>query len=448
MTGTAIAQPDITLLLDNKGVIRNATLSNGVSEENFAAWVGRPWVETIDLQEGGDVQRLVDNARSEGVAVFHKIAQRFPSGRELPMEYTAVRIGGDGALLAIGKSLLAVTELQARLIAAQHAMERDYWRLREIETRSRLLFDTSNEAVLVIRASDLRIIEANPAAIHALGITPTGRGLLEEVASQDHEAMRTMLAQAREYGRAPGALIHLGAERRPSLIRASLLTSEPGPAFLLQLSPAAGGPPAVPREPGAGVDELVDRLPDGFVVVDQAGTVVWTNQSFVDLVQLGAKGAVLGEKLRRWLRQPGADFPVLAENLRLNGSVRLFTTTLEGELGSEIDVEIAATVDAQPRTRRFAILIRDVSQRLPNPATAGRLEAVIGALGQQLGTTPLRALVSELVGAVERHYVEAALERTGGNRTAAAELLGLSRQSLYAKLDRYGLAGEADQHST
>ena len=40
---------------------------------------------------------------------------------------------------------------------------------------------------------------------------------------------------------------------------------------------------------------------------------------------------------------------------------------------------------------------------------------------------------------VERRYIEAALELTGGNRTAAAELLGLSRQSLYAKLNRYGL---------
>ena len=36
-------------------------------------------------------------------------------------------------------------------------------------------------------------------------------------------------------------------------------------------------------------------------------------------------------------------------------------------------------------------------------------------------------------------YGEQALEIAGGNRTATAELLGLSRQSLYAKLNRYGL---------
>jgi len=57
--------------------------------------------------------------------------------------------------------------------------------------------------------------------------------------------------------------------------------------------------------------------------------------------------------------------------------------------------------------------------------------------------------VKETVGAVERHYVKEALELANGNRTAAAEILGLSRQSLYTKLNRYELDGgsEADSDS-
>ena len=58
-------------------------------------------------------------------------------------------------LLAIGKNVQAVAELQSRLIAAQQAMERDYWKLREIETRYRVLFDASNEAVLLVAAAEL-----------------------------------------------------------------------------------------------------------------------------------------------------------------------------------------------------------------------------------------------------------------------------------------------------
>jgi DNA-binding NtrC family response regulator len=40
---------------------------------------------------------------------------------------------------------------------------------------------------------------------------------------------------------------------------------------------------------------------------------------------------------------------------------------------------------------------------------------------------------------IERLCIEAALELTGDNRASAAEMLGLSRQSLYSKLRRFGI---------
>ncbi len=40
---------------------------------------------------------------------------------------------------------------------------------------------------------------------------------------------------------------------------------------------------------------------------------------------------------------------------------------------------------------------------------------------------------------VEKLCIEAALNLTGDNRASAAELLGLSRQSLYSKLRRHDL---------
>ena len=40
---------------------------------------------------------------------------------------------------------------------------------------------------------------------------------------------------------------------------------------------------------------------------------------------------------------------------------------------------------------------------------------------------------------IERLCIEAALSYTSDNRASAAEILGLSRQSLYSKLHRYGL---------
>ncbi|MFX4955918.1 helix-turn-helix domain-containing protein [Acinetobacter baumannii] len=41
--------------------------------------------------------------------------------------------------------------------------------------------------------------------------------------------------------------------------------------------------------------------------------------------------------------------------------------------------------------------------------------------------------------------MEAALELTRDNRASAAEMLGLSRQSLYVKLRRFGLAEQVGE---
>lgn len=442
MITTSIAQPDITLMLDAEGIIRGVRLSGDVSQGSLDSWIGRPWTDTVADVGADKVRRMVEDARRNGVSAFRQINQRFPSGIELPIEYTAVSLGGTSGLIAVGKSLEAVAELQSRLVAAQHAMERDYWKLREAETRYRLLFDASNDAVLLVRAANLHIIEANPAAIRALGVNPDGLDLLQEVAPEDRGAMQGMLNRVREHGKAPGLLVHLGRNRQPWLVRASIMTSQPGSIFLLQLSPAGLAPVEPDDDDKIPVAELIKRMPDGFVVIDASGIVLQANRAFLDLVQAGAEGIVLGQRLGRWLGRPGADLKVLLASIQQQGFVRLFATSIHGDLGADVDVEISAAALSETEPSPIGLLVRAVGHRLPASGAGDSLGSMLGALTQEVGKSPLSELVRETVSVVERHYIEAALELTRGNRTLTAELLGLSRQSLYAKLNRYGLEGE------
>ncbi|MEQ9608090.1 MAG: transcriptional regulator PpsR, partial [Kiloniellaceae bacterium] len=143
MEGVNLAQPDVTLLMDKEGVIQRVSVSAAIPERDVAGWRGRPWSETVGDVGGDKIKRMLDDARSQGVSAFRQLNQLFPSGLELPMEYTTVSVGE--GFMAVGRNLKAVAELQSRLVAAQQAMERDYWKLREVETRYRLLFDSSNE---------------------------------------------------------------------------------------------------------------------------------------------------------------------------------------------------------------------------------------------------------------------------------------------------------------
>jgi len=432
---------DITLLLDLDGVIREANLSPAMAE-TVDGWLGKSW--SAIAGEGGDkVRRMVEDARTSGISAFRQINQRFPSGTEIPIEFTTMLLGDRTGLIAVGKNLQSVAELQSRLITAQQAMERDYWRLRELETRYRLVFDAAADAVMLVSATDLRIVEANRAAIDALNGPErgnddlAGRELLPEIAAGDRAAVRDMLVRVRDRGAALSILVHLGRHARGWMLRGSLISSEQGQVFLLHLTPAATPAAVEEVDEDAVLRGVIDRIPDGFVALDAAGVIRHANQAYLDLVQVGSKGAVIGQSLGRWLTRPGADLASLLANLRRFKSVRLFHTSLRGELGGETEIEISA-VDGEG-DNYIGVLMRNVSRRLGAPGEGDALREALGPISKQLGRSSLRKLVKNAVSIVEQHYVKEALELSKGNRTATAELLGLSRQSLYAKLNRYGL---------
>ena len=56
-----------------------------------------------------------------------------------------------------------------------------------------------------------------------------------------------------------------------------------------------------------------------------------------------------------------------------------------------------------------------------------------------VGRVPMKDIVADTTDLIEKRCIETALELTRDNRASAAEILGLSRQSLYVKMRRYGL---------
>jgi len=216
--------------------------------------------------------------------------------------------------------------------------------------------------------------------------------------------------------------------------------SEPGSVFLLQLSPAKRQPAEAPKisSPTSEI-ALLERMPNGFTVVDREGGVLYANTAFLDLVEASSKSMVIGKKLSHWFREPGADWSALRENIETHGSVSLFSTTISSTLGSDRKVEICGTGDVDVSPHKFILSIRDAERRLEVGSREQIAATARYAVDQKLGKEPLKDIVDEAVGSLERECIKAALRRCTGNRKAAAELLGLSRQTLYAKLARYGL---------
>ena len=88
----------------------------------------------------------------------------------------------------------------------------------------------------------------------------------------------------------------------------------------------------------------------------------------------------------------------------------------------------------------YGFTIRNVGRRLRDAAAVTRdIPRSVEQLTELVGRMSLKEIVRESTDLVERLCIEAALSYTSDNRASAAEILGVSRQSLYSKLHRHGL---------
>ena len=444
---------DVALVIDEQGVIRDiACASEDLARDWASRWLGKRWIDTVTVESRPKVEAMLAPAH-EAARRWRQINHPGTGGPDLPIVYATLRVGRPGHTLALGRDLRAMAALQQRLVAAQQSMERDYARMRHIETRYRLLFQVTAEAVAIVDASTLKIVEANPAAGQLLGEPPKrlqGRSFPEVFDPTAAAELRTLLASVQATGRADNARVRLPESGRELLVSAALFRQENAALFLLRLHPLGGdaGGVAVARAK-ARLLEVVESAPDGFVVTTAEGRILTANAAFVDLAQLASEEQARGESLERWLGRPGVDLNVLIANLRQHGAVRLFSTTLRGEYGASTEIEVSAvSVPHAEEEACFGFTIRSVGRRLPSEPVGERsLPRSVEQLTELVGRVPLKDLVRETADVIERLCIEAALELTGDNRASAAEILGLSRQSLYVKLRRYGLGdlgGESD----
>lgn len=445
--GLIAAAADIALVLDAGGIIRDLAFSSAELGREFdgaEGWIGRPWSDTVAKDSRPKVEAMLGRAPAGDAPRWRHVNQLSARGASIPLLCSVAPIGDGGSRVVFGRDLRPVSQLQQRLVEVQQSMERDYSRLRQAETRYRLLFQMSVDPVLILDAESQRIMEANPAAQRLFGRSARrmpGRVLADIFAAEDRGAVQALLATVRSAGRADDVRGRLAEGAREVLVSATTFRQEGGLLFLVRLSvPAENGDAIMLPEAKSKLLKVVEVVPDAFVVTDAAARILTANAAFLDMAQVTSEEQARGEPLDRWLGRQGVEVEVLLTNLRNRGSVRLYATTLRGELGAQAEVEISAVSVMNGGQSCFGFAIRDIGPRLRPPARAANgATRSVEQLTELIGRVPLKDLVREATDAIERLCIEAALELTGDNRASAAEMLGLSRQSLYVKLRRYGL---------
>ena len=447
---------DVALVLSDRrdGVIRDVSFgSDEVASALADNWVGKPWIDTVTVESRPKIEALLRDSNANAAPRWRMVNHRAGTGTvDLPILYAAVQVGGEGQVVAFGRSMQPMANLQQQLVSAQQSMEREYLKLRQAEARHRLLFQVASEAVLIVDAANRKVVEANPAAARLLGEGAKrliGRLFPEGFDEPGSQALQGLLGAVRATGRTSEVTVRSADGVREFVTSASLFREERSSFFLIRLMPSNAGQlvSTVPTQ-SSKVLEIVASAPEGFVVTDLDGRIAFANRAFLDLVQLATEEQARNESLERWLGRPGVDFNLLTAQLREHGALRLFATQLRGEFGSSSDVEICAVSVVDGEEPCFGFTIRDVGQRVTFDRHVSRDKPrSVEQLTELVGRVPLKDLVRESTDMIEKLCIEAALEITGDNRASAAEILGLSRQSLYAKLRRYGLGELASAES-
>ncbi len=437
---------DIALIVDADGTIRDIAFQSeelGRDLDTSGEWIGRKLASTVVIDSVPKVTHLlVDAATPNAKPKWRHLNHATSTGASVPVLYCAVQVGQDGRLVAFGRDLRAMSLLQQRLVTAQESLERDYSRMRDVEARYRLLFQMSSEAVLILDPVRHRVVEANPAArqlFHVQADKPSGQTLSQLFSRDTLESVSAHLGAIRADGRAEEFTAKLATSDATVMVSASLFRQENTTLFLVRITQAADEAERTPDVKRT-LLRLVESAPDGFVVTDSTGNILTANNAFLEMAGVADEELARGESLDRWVGTSGVELDVLITNLRQRGSVRFFTTTVRHEDASAAKVEISAVAIGNGGQPSFGFAIRNIGPRLQLDTQAARaLPRSIEQLTELIGRVSLKELVRESTDVIEKLCIEAALELTGDNRASAAEMLGLSRQSLYVKLRRYGL---------
>jgi transcriptional regulator PpsR len=250
-----------------------------------------------------------------------------------------------------------------------------------------------------------------------------------------------LLSAANATAQPEAAPVRLADGRDGYVARVSAYRQDGVTHALVSLAAAKAERPVAGEDSNLRLLRILNRIPDAFVVTDEALDIVEANLAFLELAQLASVEAAKGQPLSRFLGRPGVDLKVLMGNLREYGSVRNFGTITHTSYGSQEEVVLSAVSVRVGLETSHAFVIRPSRRPMPAPAAQSDvLPRTPDQLRQLVGRVSLREIVAETTDVIERMCIEAALNLTGNNRASAAEVLGLSRQSLYSKLNRHGVS--------
>ncbi len=435
---------DIVLLIDqDQKIARIHYTDPDMGRYGLDKAVGQRLQDLVTIESVPKVDAMLAGRDSARQARGYQVNHSCEGKPDLPVLYSTFSAEGFAYTLAVGRELRQQMLDQQRLVETQMELEADYRELQEAEARYRTAFRVSSIAHVMLDGERKTVLDANAAALGLIGGGATGivgKPFRDLFRKQDREALGDAIGEAR-HSASPVRLDTLKTVKGDPVSLSLRSYRENGVTNLIVSAWQNGdaqeaGSMQVERRNERPVD-LAD-VPEPAVQTNDQGQIVGANTLFLDLTQAPSIPQVVGRSLGTWFTKTSLDLHVFYSRLAEEQAVRGFTTTLTDNLGGDRPVLMSARRNPETGLTQVIFVAQPVSierRAIPAPGSPDQADGFANLVGR----VPLKDLVRESLEVIEKICIEAALDQTNNNRASAAEMLGLSRQSLYIKLRRHGL---------
>lgn len=440
----------ILIYSDINGKIHEISVNADVQDlGQLDHWVGRNITEFLTEESIPKLQfHLQEIAMSESDE-FRETEVNHIDGAEweFPIRYKILHDEKTGNVIFVGQDQTKIASVQQELVDAHLALEKDYESSRDFETRYRAILETVGEPLVLVNFETGGIEDINSFAAELLG--------------EPSDAMRgTNFLSRFEVGATSVTLESIvgGATGQPAQWKTTAKLSRRRLSVIVNPIRSAGNRYALCRleSENANADQsdfLIDGLKmlfeegvDAIVFTNRSGTILNCNNSFLDLCDAASAADVINRPLADFMSRGTIDQKMLIEGGSKNGQLRSYNTKVVTNFRSTHPVNVSATMLSDSKGGGFGFVIRIM--RSVEAVAVSDPPSVLNAnqnIAKLVGASPLKEIVAGTTDLIERICIETAIDLTGNNRVAAAEMLGLSRQSLYVKLRKFDMLDKSDE---
>jgi len=435
---------DLVLIINQSGVIEKCIDGSKPVSSNTSSLIGKKWLDTVAIDSQPKVNALLRTSEDQDEQKWRQVNQEIDGSASIPIQYSTIFFAKQNQLVAIGKDLSGISSLQQKLVESQQEIERDYANLHAIQNRYLQLFNSIDQAYLIVDSQTLKIIEVNKSAGFLVGDLKKVQGKLfvNLFPAKDHEAIQSYLLESKSGILQSSIQTTLENLKENVEISSTILREGNQNVCLVSIKPKSQAAQlGTANEQAILLSQALEDFQDGFIVCSTNGVILTSNNTFVSMSQSTQRDTILGKSFEIWLGRASIDLKIILGTVREYGSIKDYASTITADDGSSpLDVRISAVSFSSGKLSLVAIGIHPISKASNQPADKpDSLGKNAKELTQLVGKVPLKQIVTETTDIIEKLCILAALDLTMTNRASAAELLGLSRQGLYIKMRRFGI---------